>query len=367
MKHTFYSLLAASMAFSMTACDDWETAEAESFDRPMTEVVKSEEYYANVRAYKKSDHSLAFGWYSECEDGAANTGNTLCAVPDSMDMISLWNNSRNLSPIKKADLEYVQKVKGTRVLICTFCQYIGKGVTPAEADKDDASRHAFWGWNPNAEDKEENRPAMQRYAKAFADTINFYGYDGLDIDFEPYVDGVAGPLDEDPVYAKMLFEEFGKYFGPKSGSGLVFCVDGEIERIPDGTEIYFDYFIQQAYGGRFESYLKGRFEGSYNSICFDSQGKNVMSKEEFARKYIITENLESAIDCLNGGYQWENFPKDVKPSLVGYADLDLGEGLRKGGFGAYRFSNERSNTPKFKWMRKAIQEQNPCPGYQTID
>ena len=57
----------------------------------------------------------------------------------------------------------------------------------------------------------------------------------------------------------------------------------------------------------------------------------------------------------------------MKPSLVGYADLDLGEGLRKGGFGAYRFSNERANNPKFKWMRKAIQEQNPSPGYQTID
>lgn len=360
-KYIFYNLLAASMTIATTSCNDWESAEAEVFDNPMTEVVKSEEYYANLRAYKKSDHSLAFGWYSEWEDGTANTSNTLSAVPDSMDMISLWNNSRNLSPTKKADLEFVQKMKGTKVLICTFCQYIGKGVTPPALDTSDEARNEYWGWNPSPKDKEENRPAIQKYAKAFSDTIKAYGYDGLDIDFEPYVDGVRGPLDEDPVYAKMLFEEFGKYFGPKSGSGLIFCVDGEIERIPEGTEVYFDYYIQQAYGGRSSSYLIGRFETSYRSI-----GRG-MSKAEFAKKYIITENLESAIDCLNGGYQWENFPLNVKPSLVGYADLNLGEGLKKGGFGAYRFSNERSNTPKYKWMRRAIQEQNPSPGYTPID
>lgn len=361
MKLIFYNIIVATAILSMVSCTDWETAEAEIFDKSMTEVVKSEEYYENLRAYKKSDHSIAFGWYSEWEEGSADTGNTLSAVPDSMDMISLWNNSRNLSPKKKADLEFVQKVKGTKVLQCTFVQYIGKGVTPAEYDTDEATRNAYWGWNPNPADKKENLPAIEKYAKAFADTIKAYGYDGLDIDFEPNVDGVSGPLDEDPVYVAMLFKEFSKYFGPKSGSGLIFCVDGEIEHIPEGTETYFDYFIQQAYMNHSSNGLRSRFETSYRSI-----GRG-MSKAEFAKKYIITENLESAIDCLNGGYKWENFPLDVKPSLVGYADLDLGEGLRKGGFGAYRFSNERANNPKFKWMRKAIQEQNPSPGYQTID
>ena len=205
MKLIFYNIIVATAILSMVSCTDWETAEAEIFDKSMTEVVKSEEYYENLRAYKKSDHSIAFGWYSEWEEGSADTGNTLSAVPDSMDMISLWNNSRNLSPKKKADLEFVQKVKGTKVLQCTFVQYIGKGVTPAEYDTDEATRNAYWGWNPNPADKKENLPAIEKYAKAFADTIKAYGYDGLDIDFEPNVDGVSGPLDEDPVYVAMLF------------------------------------------------------------------------------------------------------------------------------------------------------------------
>lgn len=361
MKLTISKIAFAALGLAMVSCNDWENAEAEIFDNSMTEIVKDEAYYENLRAYKKSDHSISFGWYSEWGEGGTDTGNMLMAMPDSMDMISLWNNSRNLSSAMKADLEYVQKVKGTKVLMCTFVQHIGKGVTPPEHDKDEETRNAYWGWKTNPADKEENRPAIQKYAKAFYDTICYYGYDGLDIDFEPYIDGSYGPLDEDKDYSKMLFTEFGKYFGPQSESGLIFCVDGELWNVSPDCGIYFDYFIEQAYKERNSSRLLYRFNRAYNSVG------SKLEKADFAKKYILTENLESAIDCLNGGYQWENFDKSIKPSLVGYADFEIGDGLRKGGFGGYRFSNERANDPKYKWMRKAIQEQNPCPGYVTID
>ena len=68
MKLIFYNIIVATAILSMVSCTDWETAEAEIFDKSMTEVVKSEEYYENLRAYKKSDHSIAFGWYSEWEE-----------------------------------------------------------------------------------------------------------------------------------------------------------------------------------------------------------------------------------------------------------------------------------------------------------
>ena len=61
MKLIFYNIIVATAILSMVSCTDWETAEAEIFDKSMTEVVKSEEYYENLRAYKKSDHSIAFG------------------------------------------------------------------------------------------------------------------------------------------------------------------------------------------------------------------------------------------------------------------------------------------------------------------
>ena len=96
-----------------------------------------------------------------------------------------------------------------------------------------------------------------------------------------------------------------------------------------------------------------------------------MSEEEFTKKFIVTENLESAMDCLNGGYLWidsdnKSWDKSIMPSLVGFADWKPANGIRKGGFGAYRFSNESVNTPPYKWMRKAIQQQNPAPGKKII-
>lgn len=53
MKLIFYNIIVATAILSMVSCTDWETAEAEIFDKSMTEVVKSEEYYENLRAYKK--------------------------------------------------------------------------------------------------------------------------------------------------------------------------------------------------------------------------------------------------------------------------------------------------------------------------
>ena len=84
----------------------------------------------------------------------------------------------------------------------------------------------------------------------------------------------------------------------------------------------------------------------------------VMSEEEITKRFIVTENMESAIDALNGGYFW---------TLRNGTRLDKAEcpslpvnGFRKGGFGGYRFSNEAVNKPSYKWMRTGIQAQNPA-------
>ena len=83
------------------------------------------------------------------------------------------------------------------------------------------------------------------------------------------------------------------------------------------------------------------------------------------------ENLESASDCLNGGFLWTDatghrWDKSVMPCLVGFADWKPSNGFRKGGFGAYQFGYENANNPPYKWLRKAIQQQNPSPGYDVI-
>ncbi len=99
--------------------------------------------------------------------------------------------------------------------------------------------------------------------------------------------------------------------------------------------------------------------------------KSIYTEEEFTNRFVVTENLESALDCLKGGFTWRDsqgraLDRDKYPTLIGFASWKPSNGFRKGGFGAFRFSNEKINTPRYKWMRKAIQQQNPAPGYNVI-
>lgn len=358
--------------FPFAGCNDWVTPEAEMFDSSLTEIAKDDSYYEALRAYKSSDHSISFGWYSEWGEGSVSTVDMLQAVPDSMDIISLWNNATNLTETKKADLKYVQQVKGTKVLMCTFLQWVGKGFTPPEFDGTQEKRENFWGWKDG--DEEAIRNSLDKYAKAIADTINLYGYDGLDIDYEPNIDGVRGKLDENATYFGWAVEAIGKYLGPKSGTGKLFIIDGEIYNLPAHLCVYFDYFVSQAYSVSGGTPAPGAGTTANNKESRLSSivraYADYMSEEEITNKFVITENLESAMDCLAGGFYWTDsrgrWDKSVMPSLVGFADWKPANGFRKGGFGGYRFSNEKANNPAYKWMRRAIQQQNPAPGKRII-
>lgn len=375
MKNIKRFILLASVAAVAAGCADWlapETVKIGHTDLTVTD--KDNAYYQALREYKASDHEISFGWYSRWDEPALTTDGMLTGIPDSMDVVSLWSNSRNLSPKRMEDLRFVQKVKGTKVLICTFCQYVGKGFTPAEYDGSEEEREAFWGWV----DGDDNAIAasIAKYAKAISDTVAFYGYDGLDIDFEPYIDGVKGKLDENREYARILFTELSKYFGPKSGTGLLFVVDGEIYNLSAELAGCFDYFVSQAYtvsGGTpsptatgSEANMDTRLQQMVNLFAGE------LSEEEVTRRFVVTENLESAVDGLNGGFFWRTRDgvtqdKNKIPSMLGMAMWQPANGFRKGGFGGYRFDNEAVNDPSYKWMRKGIQAQNPAGGLTELE
>lgn len=378
----------ALFAAGFTNCSDWTETEAENLEQySPTEPAKTEAYYRALREYKASDHSISFGWYSGWGEGSVSTGRMLSALPDSMDMVSLWDNA-GMTPSKAEDLRYVQQVKGTKVLICTFIQWVGKGSTPAEYDVDEATREAFWGWkeepllDENGEPELDNngnpimvaieadaKAALTKYAQAISDTLHKYGFDGLDIDFEPNIDAVDGKLDENPTYVKWFLDILCQYLGPQSNSGKMLCLDGELWAVPASTAPYFDYFIAQAYSvpggtpsptaGTSEVNMDGRLTRIVNAY------REHVSEEEITKKFIVTENMESAINALEGGYFWttrDNVRQDKKvcPSLVGMARWQPLNGFRKGGFGGYRFDAEAANKPAYKWMRTGIQAQNPA-------
>ena len=368
-KRNIWALAIASLFMTaFTACSDWTEVEPEQkTEYGNTETNRPESYYRALREYKKSKHSLSFGWFSEWGEPGLSTTSMLAGLPDSMDMVSLWNNSNNLSAGKRADLREVQKKKGTRVLICTFIQHIGKGFTPEEFDTDAATREAFWGWVDG--DEEAIKASMDKYARAIQDTIMKYDYDGLDIDFEPNVDGFAGKLDENSTYVGWFLDILKDYLGPQSKSGKLLVIDGELWKIPNHTAPYFDYFIAQAYSvsGGTPSPTAGTGESNMESRLrqFATHYDGYLTEEEVTNRFMVTENMESAMDALNGGYFWTTRDgarqdKAKCPSLVGMARWQPANGYLKGGFGGYRFSNEAVNKPSYKWMRTAIQAANPA-------
>lgn len=358
----------AVAAIFIAGCSDWTTPEPQIHDVPLTEIVKDDAYYAALREWKASEHSISFGWFSEWGEGEATTTNMLQAVPDSMDVISMWN-STNLTPKKKADLDFVVNVKGTKVVLCSFIAEVGDMFSPISWDlpKEEriAAQKEYWGWIDGDEEAIHN--SIKKWTKAISDSLYITGFCGIDIDYEPGEYG--GSLCRNGKYFTWFVEEMGKYIGPQSGTDRLFILDGFLESVPNPSVIgkYFDYFVSQAYTwGSMGSYaaFERRLDTYYATYS------EVYSEEEFTNRFVVAENLESALDCLKGGYVWsyqgQRLDRDKFPGLMGFASWQPENGFRKGGFGAFRFSNEKINTPRYKWMRKSIQQQNPSPTYKVV-
>lgn len=347
LKNLLYLLPMMGM-MTISSCTDVENIEVEhigGFNTSNDE--KSEEYYANLRAYKQQavnyGRPVAFGWYSNWAPAGAYRRGYLTSMPDSMDIVSMWSGApsrHQLTPEQKKDKEFVQKVKGTKLLEVSLLSYIGKGRTPEsvyepvrkKADEEGWSedklnqemikaRWKFWGYN-GISGNQNHKEALARYAKALCDSLVVNEWDGFDIDWEigSGVFDMDGSLstNQDLEY---LIKEMNNYIGPKSdpeGKGhKLICIDGGISYFVRAIPEYVDYFIIQSYGGVSD-----------------------LNRYPDPRKIITTDNFES--NAHSGG------------SLLQQAASMPNNGY-KGGVGAFRMDNDYNNTPDYKWMRQAIQ------------
>ena len=346
LKKLLYLLpLAGMMAFS--SCTDVENIEIEHIGGYNTmEDAMNSEYYVKLREYKQQavnyGRPVAFGWFSNWSPAGAYRRGYLTSMPDSMDIVSMWSGAPNrfeITPEQKRDKEFVQKVKGTKLLEVTLLSYLGKGRTPAsvyapvdkQADeegwtkqqREEAKKKArweYWGFDGNLE-SESHYKALDRFAKALCDSLVANDWDGYDIDWEigSGVFDMDGTLSSDN-HLIYLVKEMNKYIGPMSdpeGKGhKLICIDGRIESLVDKLEGYVDYWIEQNYG----------------------RIPNLDYRKE-PHKFITTENFESY--SASGG------------NLLGQARYMPRRGY-KGGVGAYRVDNDYDNKPDYKWMRQAI-------------
>lgn len=368
MKKLLYSSVLALGALTFTQCDDWTDME-NKFEEPYNS--HNSEYYEALRAYKNSDHSICFGWFSGWTGMGDNMYNMLRGIPDSMDVVSLWDGAFDLTPEKLEDLKEVREIKGTRILYCQFIISLGDRMTPKEVENDfivngqkynsrDEAMAAYWGWYNNHGDtsKEGIEKAIRKYARVIADTINHYGYDGFDIDYEPHY-GYSGNI-TDPDRMHILLDELSKSFGPKSGTGRILMVDGEPQTLNAESGPLVDYFNIQAYSSRGDYDLDNRFNGLLNKFSSTAAGNTPEEKEAaIFKKTIWSENFEK--HKSDGGPEFTTRDGIKVRSLKGMALYYRPnvKDARIGGVGAYRFNLCRPIND-YLFMRGAIQTLNPA-------
>lgn len=353
IQYIIVALLSCCFAFS---CSDWTDVEAEKIDKPG----KSDAYYADLRAWKATHNNreISFGWFGGWTGVGASMVSSLAGLPDSLDLATIWGEWKNLNEEKIRDMKYVQEVKGTVVMATVMLNDLGSGFTPSDVDF-----NQYWGWEGDLrpDDKEVDvspaqEEAIRKYAKAICDEADRNGYQGIDIDHEPNVGGGTKPysIGGFPKRMKIFVEEIGKYYGPKSGTGKLFAIDGEYysNMLPE-TGQYFDYFISQAY----DSWGVGDLNSRLNMLFTTYPD---MDKKDLAKRFIVTENFEKATYYTNGGADFWREDGSVTKSYEGMAEWQpLVDGVRyvKGGAGVYHIEYEYSVPGKegfYPYTRNAI-------------
>lgn len=323
-KNILFPILSA-VAFS--ACDT--EIENIQIQRP---IEHDEAYYENLRAYKNSKHQIAFGWFGHWTAMGSTSSKYLTSIPDSVDVISIWGGWSDLTLEQIKDMRYVQQVKGTKVMFTVFAHEIPE---PFDATPE----------------------GIKAYALSYVDSIHKYGYDGIDLDYEPGFGGKGEFINPDNLNSTYITQKgkdnmeifvrtLAEHVGPQSGTGKLFAIDGVPYQLNKGLAELFNYGIVQSYNSYGDSDLQGRFNSA------DANGWK-------PEQYIFTENFESYWST-GGNSRYRDKDGNIMNSLKGMARFNPTQGP-KGGCGTYHMEYEYNHTDKeYKYLREAIQIMNPA-------
>lgn len=290
------------------------------------------QYYKNLRDYKKSDHSIAWGWFADYTQ-STSLATRFLGLPDSLDICSLWGGipsddsthvDTHYLPEVYREMKYVQEVKGTRLVVPTIIRI--------------RTRPEFYDsiW------VKQNDPqaAMRAYAQDLLRPIFENGLDGIDMDYEPEGDPLSGGnLD-------YFVEYVGQFVGPmaspdstftypdgftiKGNPNMLLCIDYYGSAPSGNTNQFTNWYVNQTYGG--------------------SPGRVPFSGCP-TEKVVYTENVG------------DNWKAAECGQLLNYARYQPSTG-RKGGFGAFFMHRDYINTgygcSNYANMRHGIQIQNPA-------
>lgn len=341
-----WMLIAVLGAF--TGCTD---EEAEVLQKPYE---RSEEYYANIRAFKESDHCRTFVYYAawaplEGIDGykdPASYGERLIGLPDSLDIVNLWMSipsndpeDTRYAPVAYADMVYCQQKLGTRFVSHSDAshnqvfEYNGKYYNVLSGNGDGSSASSPIG----------GVAALEAYGQTILDDIYKYGLDGTDIDYEPNDQTWTGSVNGRNRFL-ILVEYLGQFIGPQGSDPSKLLIVDYFGSAPNsGVGPYLNYLVKQQYSdqlGTSESVLNSNYN-SVSSWCP-------------SEKYIICEQFGNSQMGPNGG---QNFTYGGKTMISIEAYARWASTNNRGGFGAYyvdRNYYSNSGIPYYEF-RRAIQ------------
>lgn len=290
------------------------------------------QYYKNLRDYKKSDHSIAWGWFADYTQ-STSLATRFLGLPDSLDICSLWGGipsddsthvDTHYLPEVYREMKYIQEVKGTKLVVPSIIRI--------------RTRPEFYDsiW------VKQNDPqaAMRAYAQDLLRPIFENGLDGIDMDYEPEGDPLSGSnLD-------YFVEYVGQFVGPmaspdstftypdgftiKGNPNMLLCIDYYQSAPGSNTNKFTNWYVNQTYGG--------------------SPGRVPFSGCP-TEKVVYTENVG------------DNWKAAECGQLLNYARYQPSTG-RKGGFGAFFMHRDYINTgygcSNYANMRHGIQIQNPA-------
>jgi len=306
---------------------------------------RSETYYANLRAYKKSDHQVFFGWFGGLgTPGSPDAINGIDHIPDSVDIVSLWGGRPPLGSHNQLMLQRTRELKGTRFVLVAFDNtgFLNLWGDSLE-NRPDGTTYSFVDQYDRGDD--QLNIGFELLATRLRDTVERHQLDGIDLDHEPTVCGCDWGLLTDQRKYGMFIKVLSKYFGPQSGTDKLLIVDGEWYRIPADAGGGLSYAVSQAY----RTTNPGQLQNRYN------RGLPWLPPY----KYIVTEDFELEPSYSNGGYLYTDPIRGQMRSLAGMAYWQPTQG-RKGGAGSYHTEYEYRNGLDYRTTRQAIQIMNPA-------
>jgi hypothetical protein len=346
LKLIFFSTLLTSL-LAFVGCVKEEALQVQ---KPFT---YDEQYYENLRAYKKTNHTLCFGWYAAYAPIAGSTGykdpaswgERILGLPDSIDIVSLWmgipgndSTKSNYAPIAYKDLKFVREKKGTRFVVPTIVR-MNSTITLKDGTKYDLTQN-------------KNDAGINVYAQYLVDQVLDSDLDGLDLDYEPAGDWLQGDN-----FTKLV-QYIGQFFGPKgSKPEKLLIIDFYSQAPPAATGEYANYFIRQAYSqGTGGIQTATNLQNYYNAVAAAVP----------PGKFIVTENFGDFSE--NGGTPFTEANGNTLSSdgtrmysLEGMARWNPTQG-KKAGFGAFYFDRDyysKTGIPYYN-VRRAIQIVNPA-------